>query len=215
MTIQRGAEWGTVGPVPEGLVRVHDDAALNDVVSRALDTGAPIPLIGLCGGDLFRAVGGVDGDDRLAGGGDVAALPCDVVRVVLDGERTLWSTVHVVARRPLLGSAALGWWRGRVIGWMTAQYLGTWDVAPRSHPNDGRVDVVTVDAAMTVGDRRKARARLPLGTHMPHPHITVRQLRTGEWDLPAGTRVWVDGRPVGLARHVAVEVVPDAYVAHV
>ena len=32
---------------------------------------------------------------------------------------------------------------------MNVDRLGHWDVAPRAHPNDGRVDVVEVDAAMS------------------------------------------------------------------
>jgi diacylglycerol kinase family enzyme len=119
--------------------------------------------------------------------------------------------VHAVARSPFLGSAALGWWRGPIVAMMNAQYLGRWDVAPRSHPNDGRVDVVSVDAAFGVGDRWKARSRLPLGTHLPHPAITTRQVTSHRWDLGPSTRLWVDGIDLGRVRALTADVEPDAF----
>lgn len=210
MTIAKGEPWGEIVACPTDLLVVDDDAALQALVDRHRRAGDPIPDVGLRGGDLFRAVGGTVGADRLVAGEDVALLPCDVLRVTVD-ERVVWGAVHVVARRPLLGSAALGWWRGAVLAAMNAQYLGPWDVAPRCHPNDGRADIVVVAASMRVGDRWKARSRAHLGTHVPHPSITTRQAREIDRDLDPGTRVWVDGVPMGSARHLAVAVEPDAF----
>jgi diacylglycerol kinase family enzyme len=91
---------------------------------------------------------------------------------------------------------------------MNAQFLGSWDVAPRGHPGDGRVDVLDGDIAL--GDRWKARSRLPAGTHVPHPGI--RQTRAARWettfDRPAPVRL--DGEVVATARRLEVEVEPDA-----
>ncbi len=52
---------------------------------------------------------------------------------------------------------------------MNAQWIGSWDVAPRSHPNDGLLDRCEGD--LSLDDRWKARGRLPSGTHVPHPGI--------------------------------------------
>jgi hypothetical protein len=210
VTIRKGEQWGTLGPVPSGVVTVDDDAALHRLVQDARSCGSEPPPVGLRGGDLFRALGGVDGTDRLASGDDVARLPCDLVRLSLDGGTPVWMAVHAVVRSGLLGSASLGWWRGPVLALMNAQYLGRWDVAPRSHPNDGRVDVVSVAASFGFGDRWKARARLPLGTHLPHPGITTRQVTTQRWDLGASTRIWVDGVDLGRVRVLTADVEPDA-----
>ena len=38
---------------------------------------------------------------------------------------------------------------------MNAQWLGDWDLGPRSHPNDGLLDVT--DGTLPFGDRWKAR----------------------------------------------------------
>ena len=62
-----------------------------------------------------------------------------MLRVDADGRR-LTAVAHVVAR----GGGP--WWRGPIVAVMNADRLGRWDVAPRAHPNDGRLDVVEVDA---------------------------------------------------------------------
>jgi hypothetical protein len=211
VTIRKGEQWGTLGPVPSGVVTVDDDAALHRLVQDVRSGGGELPPIGLRGGDLFRALGGVDGTDRLASPDDVALLPCDLVRLTLDGGAPVWMAVHAVVRSTFLGSAALGWWRGPIVALMNAQFLGRWDVAPRSHPNDGRVDVVSVDPSFGFGDRWKARSRLPLGTHLPHPAITTRQMTTQQWDLGTATRLWVDGIDLGRVRVLTADVEPDAY----
>jgi hypothetical protein len=190
---------------------VDDDAALHRLVQDLRSRGESLPPVGLRGGDLFRALGGVDGMDRLAAGEEVARLPCDLVRLTLDGGAPVWMAVHAVARVPVLGSAALGWWRGPVTALMNAQYLGPWDVAPRAHPNDGRVDVVSVGRSFGVGNRWKARSRLPLGTHLPHPAISTRQVRTGRWEMDPSVRLRVDGVDVGRGRILTADVEPDAF----
>jgi diacylglycerol kinase family enzyme len=93
---------------------------------------------------------------------------------------------------------------------MNAQFVRDWDVAPRSHPNDGRLDVVEVAGSMSVRDRWQARRRLATGTHVPHPDIVVRQLPAWQATLPDNTQVWLDGLPMGVVRNLSVRVEPDA-----
>jgi hypothetical protein len=207
MTIRKGSEWGSVGPVPDDVVRVRSDAELHRLVVDARRAGAPIPPVALLGGALMRAVGG-DGDPgRLAG--DVPRLPCDLVRVEIDGgdgaaPDVTWAAVHAVARR--------SWWRGPVVAAMNGQFLDEWDVAPRAHPNDGRVDVVEVSPSMGVRDRWRARGRLPAGMHVPHPAITTRARDEVELTFDRPVRVWVDGVEAGEGRRVRLVVEPDAFV---
>jgi diacylglycerol kinase family enzyme len=129
------------------------------------------------------------------------ALPCDLGSVLLDG-RQYWFVAHLVAR----GS----WWRGRVFAAMNAQFLGTWDVAPRGHPNDGRLDVFDVSATMTVRDRLAARRRLPTGTHVPHPAVDVTSSAAVQVAFDPPLSVWLDGTAMGPVRHASVRVEPDA-----
>jgi diacylglycerol kinase family enzyme len=93
---------------------------------------------------------------------------------------------------------------------MNAQFLGTWDVAPRSHPNDGRLDVFDVAASMAWTERVKARRRLPTGTHVPHPAVTVTRVAAVQETFEPLLAVWLDGTPMGTVRNLSVRVEPDA-----
>jgi diacylglycerol kinase family enzyme len=91
---------------------------------------------------------------------------------------------------------------------MNAQYRGRWDVAPKSHPNDGRLDVLDGDPPL--GQRLLARQRLVHGTHVPHPAIEERRVTAIQLDFDRPTPVWLDGELVGRASTLSVRVEPDA-----
>ena len=201
MTIRKGEAWGSVGPLPDGTVIVRSDGELHRLVHEARSAGRSLPPLALLGGALMRAVGGTGDERRLAG--EMAVLPVDLVRVEFDATTT-WSAAHVIARR--------GWWRGPILAAMNAEFVGAWDVTPRGHPNDGRVDLLEVSAAMSVRDRLRARGRLTAGTHLPHPAIGVRQTPSVERTFERPMRVWVDGVPMGSARSLRLTVEPDALV---
>ncbi len=198
MPIAKGEPWGAPGPLPaEGLV-VRTDAEARAVVERARRSGEPIPALGLLGGDLCRTVGG-RGDEARLRTADAVTLPVDVGSVLLDGAPH-WFVAHLVIRR--------SWWRGRVIAVMNAQWIGAWDVAPRSHPNDGLLDVL--DGDLSLDDRLKARRRLATGTHVPHPGIRQQRVPAVQFQLDRPTPVWLDGERVGSARTVTAHLEVDA-----
>jgi len=199
MVVERGAAWGTPGALPEDGVIVGSDAEARAVVERCRRAGDPVPPLGLLGGDLCRTLGG-RGDAARLHTPDATVLPVDLGSVLVDG-RLHWFVAHLVARR--------SWWTGRIVAVMNAEYLGRWDVAPRSHPNDGRLD--TLDADLPFGDRLKARRRLATGSHVPHPGIRERRVDAAQFDLDAPTTVWLDGvRLEGSARRLSVRVERDA-----
>ena len=96
---------------------------------------------------------------------------------------------------------------------MNAQYLGRWDVAPRGHPNDGRVDVLPRRrrrCRRATGCR--ARAALPQGTHVPHPQLADSPGADGDrltFDRPVA-RVARRRALVDRGRAHALTVEPDA-----
>jgi hypothetical protein len=198
VTVEKGADWGWSAPLPAGGVVVRSDAEARSVVQRARRAGEPVPVLGLLGGDLCRTLGG-RGDEARLSSPAATTVRCDLGSALVDG-RLHWFVASAVLRR--------GWWRGRVVAVMNAQWRGSWDVAPRAHPGDGLLDVV--DGDLSVGDRWKARARLATGTHLPHPGIRTSRTAALSLDLAPALDVWLDGERIGRAGSVLVRVEPDA-----
>ncbi|MGH9275481.1 MAG: diacylglycerol/lipid kinase family protein [Acidimicrobiales bacterium] len=200
MTIRKGELWGEPGPLPRHGVVVHSDREAREIVTAARRANEPIPPLGLVGGDLCRTLGGTGDEGRLRSD-HAMRLPVDLGAVLVDG-RLHWFVSHLVARR--------SWWFGRVVVAMNAQFLGKWDVAPKSHPNDGRLDILDGDPSF--GQRWQARSRLATGTHVPHPAIDERRVTAVQIDFAHPTPLELDGEPLGPATTVSIRVEPDALV---
>jgi YegS C-terminal NAD kinase beta sandwich-like domain len=200
MTIERGAAWGELGPLPADGVIVRDDAAAATLFDNARRAGHEPPIVGLLGGDLCTTLGG-RGDEARLRSADAARLVVDVVLVTLDGGEPLTAVAHVLLRNRL-------WLTGPLVAAMNAAWIGKWNVAPRAHPNDGVLDVVRAD--LSIGDRLKAQRRMALGTHVPHPGIHQERSAHAVIELARPARVYVDSVPAGRARRVELTVVADA-----
>ncbi len=196
--IRKGEAWGAVGPLPPDTVVVRSNTQARAVVTDARRNGRAIPPLALLGGDLCRTLGGTGDEARLRSGG-ATEVGVDLGAVLLDG-RLHWFLAHLVARK--------GWWRGRVVVAMNAQFIGRWDVAPRGHPNDGRLELL--DADLPLGTRMQVRSRLATGTHVPHPGIEESHVSSQQLDLDQPTSVYLDGDLVGTARHLSLRVEPNA-----
>lgn len=191
MTIRKGESWGSEVARPAALRVAHTDAELASWI--AADPGGEYTVDD---GDLHRTVGAPGSP-----GATMHRLPIDVLAVAAD-RREHVAVAHVVLRRR--------WWRGRVVFVCNVGHVGTWNVAPRAHPNDGRFDVVEIASSMRLRERWEARRRLPTGTHVPHPAISMRTAHEWSWSDPDGARVWVDGVDAGSATAVTVRLLPDA-----
>jgi hypothetical protein len=197
--VRKGEPWGVVGrPLPDDGVVVRSDAEARAVVTATRRDGAPVPPLGLLGGDLCRTLGGRGDESRLRSP-EAAAFPCDLGAVLLDG-RLHWFVAHLVARGP--------WLRGRALVAMNAAWLGAWNAGPRAHPGDGLLDVY--DARVPAGQVLKVRARLPTGSHLPHPAIAGRRAPAVQLTLERPLPVRLDGEVVGRARHLSMRVEADA-----
>lgn len=203
MTIRKGEPWGEAASVPpEGLLTAPDDRGASRTVELAQMADRPLAPVFLMSGDMARTMGG-GAAGRIDGVHTRGTV--DLLRVTADG-RAHWALAHVVARR--------SWWRGEVVLAMNAQFLGVHDVAPRSHPNDGRVDILRVDASMPTRARLQARRRARTGTHVPHPQL--HSTAAGEWTatFERPMQLYIDGQRVGDVRDLRIEVVPDALTVH-
>ncbi len=201
MTIKPGAAWGEAVPVPSDLPVVPTDRDAREFVLRQRERGSTLRPIGLGGGDLARTMGG--GRERFTG--TVTKATVDLLRVQA-GERVTWAVAHVIARR--------AWRSGEVLFAMNAEFFGEYDVAPRSHPNDGKVDVLHVAADMSWRARRAAARRARTGTHLPHPQLTMRQVTDCSTTFTRPLVVWIDGVRWGTAPELTITVEPDALTVY-
>jgi hypothetical protein len=202
MPIEKGEEWGRHALLPADGVVVHSDAAARAIVEQARRDKAPLPPIGLAGGDLCRTLGGT-GDERRLRSEAAMAFDVDLGSALVDG-RLVFFLAHLVAR-------ARTW--TRAVAAMNAEFLGAWDVAPRAHPGDGLLDVI--DADLVLSDLLPIRARLRTGTHLPHPRIRVRRTGAAQFDLPRRLAVRVDGVALGTAHTLSIRVEPAAVTVYV
>ena len=202
MTIRRGEPWGDAAVCPTDLKVVASDSDLREWVVWHRSRGQSIGDVGVSGGDLARTCGGGTGAHPSS-----ARVTLDVMQVIIDDAGPTWGVAHVVARR--------GWLRDEIAMVMNAQFLGAYDVAPRSHPNDGKLDAVRVDASMGWRDRLQARRRARTGTHVPHPLLSAQSLADVDLRFDRPMVVWVDGVRCGAALRLRVSVEPDAFTAYV
>lgn len=210
MVIKRGEDWGWRASSPSA-AEANTDAQLALAADlRELDisasarggtgpTGAGDPkVVRLTGGDLLTTIGGPSQAGTQA---DALHLPMDLGVVAHGGEHTVFAA-HVIVRRRS--------WTGRVLAVMNSQWVGDRNVVPAGHPNDGRLDLI--DARLGIRDLIAARKRVATGTHLPHPDISVRRVRTEPVtvDFESSTPCWVDGVSIGSVRSITLRCVPDA-----
>ncbi len=198
MTVRKGEAWGEPGGLPRDAPVFTSDRSLRTYVEQRRRAAEPLGIVGLTGGDLCRTLGGA-GTVAPGVDADRLRLSVDVVSVLLDG-RQHWFVAHLVCR----GRG----WSGPCLAAMNAEFLGAWDLAPRGHPNDGMVDVTA--GSLPLGERLKARRRLPTGSHLPHPSLRTSRVAhlLEEFDKPRP--VSLDGEPMGRVRAIALRVEPDA-----
>jgi YegS C-terminal NAD kinase beta sandwich-like domain len=187
VTIRKGESWGE--PMRDGADPPTTIAATDQAIAVASARGETV--VGVTGGDLYRTVG--------ASGALRTIAPIDLGTVSFGGFSDTFAA-HVVARSRS--------WRGPTVVVMNAQFIGSWDMAPRSHPNDGKLDVLEAD--LSVADTWKAWRRLRLGTHVPHPNIRHRQVRALSLQFEQSRELYVDGTRRGRVTQLDVICEPDA-----
>jgi hypothetical protein len=197
MTIRKGEEWGHQAIVPKSFVVAEDDF---DAASQP--PGVPFALRR---GDMFAALGNpriptVDGDCMLV---PIDSLVCRVT-YTNGSEEEVRAFSHIS-----VGS----WWRRRHIIISNSGFISGANIAPRSHPNDGEFDVVTLSEGMPFQQRFIAKRKAKTGTHVPHPDISIR--RHTEYKILRKTpqeRLSIDGVAVSNWRDLCINIEPDYWV---
>lgn len=208
----KGQPWGRPAGGPADLEVHGSDAEL--AAAAASHPGALVRFAPDAGSDLARAVG-LDAAGEPAGiDAPLDGLACDpgglalnaVVLGTAPGRLRRWTRstrVEVAVDGRVLAAGP-----ATTVVIANGQFLDGLDVVPRGHPGDGRVEVQVY--ALRPGERRAVRARLPVGTHLPHPRIATATGRAVTVHADRRLPLTVDGvvrEPVGA---LAVTVRPAA-----
>lgn len=204
MTIRPGEQWGRSVPRPAHLRVAHSDAALAAMLTDGSAAAASA-------GDIARTLGRPRVVDSEPPADELIEAPLDLVAVSVDDSDPTHAVAHVVARSPWWRGS---WWRGPVVVVMNAEFIGEWDVAPRGHPNDGRVETFEALPGLGLRQRFGCSRRLRSAGHVPHPGIRTRSVRSATWTFEHPVEVLADGRRIGRGRRLGITVLPDAAVLY-
>jgi hypothetical protein len=127
-------------------------------------------------------------------------LPFDVIRVDIDGV-SLRAAAHIRIGHLLWGECHL---LSNV-----AFYKGK-RVFAKSHPNDGKIEVLTMAREMGIRQRFMALMKVRLGSHLPHPHLVSRQATDELFQFYQSLPIFIDGKKIGYASELRMLVIADA-----
>ena len=203
MTIRKGKDWGEQVEAPADLLVFADDPSANSYLNEVFVNGNMAPPIAVLKSNLARTLG-------LSGASLKKPTMLHTKFDLVEVDYVLVSAV--TGKMHFLGNAVIrnGWLRGAITGVFNSSFIGTWDCAPKAHPNDAKLDVVSIDQSMNVRQRLTAKRLVKLGSHLPHPKISYKQAESFKVDLEEPARLFVDAMDLGMVKHCDFRVISDA-----
>ena len=195
MTIEKGQPWGTAGIVPSGLNVARSDR-------EVIDSGSPCAV---SAGNLHAALGRPSVKNP---GDECMLLPVDGMRVEVERPDGTREVLHAVS------DVTVGSWWARS-GWVVVSntgHIGSLNLLPRAHPNDGRLDVLVLAGSMGYRERMTARGRARTGSHLSHPDLSVKAVTEWAHTRRGRERLRVDGSRVAEWSRIVVMVEPDRWL---
>jgi hypothetical protein len=191
MVIAKGEEWGE---------RVRQ----SDVVYTRNDHDVLTLLASPIKGDIARTIGNDKRKpsiaEKLKTDGAWHQLPFDVIEADVNGA-SLRAAAHIRVGHFLWGECHLfcnvAIFRGR-------------RVFQKSHPNDAKIEVLTIAREMKLRQRLLAVMRVRKGSHLPHPHLKIWQTTAEDMHFQRPLPIFVDGVKVAMADTLGISVIPDA-----
>lgn len=209
MTIRKGETWGEPAGIERPSEFVSSDSELAAVLQGYRNSQTVAPLIGLLGGSLHRTLGAPQRDEAALRAGQGYIYPIDVGILGFNDAQGANHEVVFVAHLLALTDPRSRLWKGRTVLAMNAAFLDNLNLAPKSHPNDGRLDVT--DGQLNRSQRKQALRRAVSGSHLPHPALIEQRVST-RLEIRGDTefRFLADGRRSGAARQFSITCIPDA-----
>lgn len=203
MTIKKGSNWGSTVARPIDLVTCQSDLEASKLLTEHYLQKKPFPAIAISRSNLARALGtkGASASNQT-----MHATPFDLIEISFVDASNAKQTVLALG----YGLVCKSWWRGEIAATMNTSFVDNWDCAPRSHPNDGKFDLLTVANEMSVSQRLIASRRLRFGTHIPHPQISVKQMTYFETQCPTRPDLYIDDQKFSSVRSCSFKIMPDA-----
>jgi len=192
--ITRGDQWG----IPT--TRIPADLLVNG--DRELAASSTDSRLIVRGGDIAHSLG----DPPPPAVGDrCTEVPIDALRISITFKNASAQTL-IAASHVMVGN----WLRGRLVCVSNGGFIGALNVSPRAHPNDGFLDLMTIDPSMGIQQRLRARKKSVLGTHTPHPLVETGRARSFAFSCQSRSEpLRVDGRRISSWSAVQVEIMPD------
>ena len=192
--IKRGEEWGVPTTCTPYDVLVNGDREL-------AISSTEIRLI-VRGGDIAHSLG--DPQQPVVGD-SCTEVQIDALRVLVTLKNGTTKS-RIAASHVTIGE----WLCGRFVCVSNGGFIGTKNVSPRAHPNDGLFDVMLLHPTMGLQQRLRARHKSILGTHTPHPLVETSRARSIEFSSTAPSEALrIDGCRIRSWSKIQIEIVPD------
>lgn len=191
MVIAKGEEWGE---------RVHKQGVVCTRSDHDVFSHLAFPVKG----DIAQTIGSElrqrSALKQFASRVEWHQLPFDVIEIDIDGA-TLRAAAHIRIGHLLWGECHLlcnvAFYRGK-------------RVFSKSHPNDAKIEVLTMAREMGIRQRLMSLMKVRQGSHFPHPQLTSRQVTDEHFHFHKPLPIFIDGKKIGKAAELRISVIADA-----
>ena len=197
MNIEKGRNWGSLAPLPADGVIVKENKELLKKITDCKRDGIDLPVFGFLGGDLWRTLGGRNDEERLYGE-SATTLDVDLGCALLDGK------IHWFCAHMLIGSLL----KGNKIFISNVAHYGKTNPTPKAHPGDGKFDMLQIE--LSTIQTFKAIKRVSTGTHIPHPGIKYRRIKSEQFSFTKKINIQIDGQKVGKFSNISFRIENEA-----
>lgn len=203
MVIKRGEDWGHRVLHPDDLLVFENDVHANEYLTKQFQSSLPNQSIAILNSNIARSLG-MNGSDLSVE--KMLKTSFDAIEVEIS------DCDDQISCEIFLGNALIrnSWRRGAITGVFNTSFIAGRDWAPRAHPNDGKLDVILIDEAMSLRQRITAYRLSRSGSHLPHPHLKYLQSQSYVANDPETAILTLDSVEFGAVKRCSFRVIPDA-----